>query len=158
MPGAQVPTCQRLAKTCYDHSSRLVCVLAALYCNSQLYAQPIQREPNLKFQVRVSHPNALFFSSESGLNPYDARRTCDRTTDGLLCYREMGWVDTYMNQPDVEAALGANPQRTFEFCNMAINQAFLLQGDSMCNTPALFPPLINDGVNTEVVSLRWERW
>ena len=120
----KVPTCQRLVKTCYDHSSRcFVCVLAALYCNSQLYAQPIQPKPSLKFQVHVSRPNALFFSSESGLNPYDAHRPCDRTTDGPLCYREMGWVDTHMNQLDVNAALGANPQRPFESCNMAINQA-----------------------------------
>ena len=151
----KVPTCQRLAKACYDYGSRLACVPAALYCNSQLYA-PIQREPNLK--PRVSQLDALFFSSESGLNPYDARRPCDRTTDGPLCYREMGWVDTYMNQPDVKAALGANPQRTFESCNMAINQAFLLQGDSMHNTPALLPPLINDGVRLLVYAGNAGEW
>ncbi|KAF8126125.1 Alpha/Beta hydrolase protein [Boletus edulis] len=121
---AKVPTCQSLAKSCYDWNSRFVCVPAALYCNSQLYG-PIQ---------------------QSGLNPYDARRSCDPTTDGPLCYREMGWIETYLNQPDVKAALGVNPQRNFESCNMAINQAFMLQGDSMHNTPALLPPLINDGV------------
>ncbi|KAI9568628.1 Alpha/Beta hydrolase protein [Boletus coccyginus] len=121
---AKVPICQRLVKACYDYNSRLVCVPAALYCNSQLYA-PIQ---------------------QSGFNPYDARRPCDPTTDGPLCYRELGWVETYLNQPDVKAALGVNPQRNFESCNMATNQAFMLQGDSMHNTPALLPPLINDRV------------
>ncbi|KAG6379737.1 peptidase S10 serine carboxypeptidase [Boletus reticuloceps] len=121
---AKVPTCQSLVKSCYDWNSRFVCVPAALYCNSQLYG-PIQ---------------------QSGLNPYDARRSCDPTTDGPLCYQEMGWIETYLNQPDVKAALGVNPQRNFESCNMAMNQAFMLQGDSMHNTPALLPPLINDGV------------
>lgn len=90
--------------------------------------------------------NLVFSSLESGLNPYDARRPCDPATDGPLCYQEMGWIETYLNQPDVKAALGVNPQRKFESCNMAINQAFLFQGDSMHNTPALLPPLINDGV------------
>jgi carboxypeptidase C (cathepsin A) len=39
---SKVPTCQRLIKSCRDFNSRLTCVPAALYCNSQLYA-PIQR-------------------------------------------------------------------------------------------------------------------
>ncbi|KAG9311668.1 Alpha/Beta hydrolase protein [Chiua virens] len=120
----KVPTCQTLTKACYDYNSRFVCVPAALYCNTQLYA-PIQ---------------------QSGLNPYDARRPCDRSKDGPLCYQEMSWVETYLNQADVKAALGVNPQRNFESCNMAVNQAFTFQGDSMHNTPALLPPLINDGV------------
>ena len=51
-----------------------------------------------------------------------------------------------MNQPEVKAALGVNPQRTFESCNMGITKSFLLQGDAMHNTAALLPPLINDGV------------
>ncbi|KAF8833259.1 peptidase S10, serine carboxypeptidase [Paxillus ammoniavirescens] len=121
---SKVPTCQRLVKACYDFESRFTCVPAALYCNSQLYA-PIQ---------------------QSGLNPYDARRTCIPEKDGPLCYKEMGWIETYMNDPAVKAALGVNPQRNFESCNMAVNQAFLLQGDSMHNTPALLPEMINDGV------------
>lgn len=33
---AKVPTCQRLLKSCYDFNSRLTCVPALLYCNSQL--------------------------------------------------------------------------------------------------------------------------
>lgn len=121
---SKVPTCQRLIKSCRDFNSRLTCVPAALYCNSQLYA-PIQ---------------------QSGLNPYDARIKCDREKDGPLCYRQMGWIETYMNDPEVKAALGVNPQRKFESCNMAVNQAFMLQGDSMRNTPLLLTDMINDGV------------
>lgn len=102
--------------------------------------------------------NLVFSSLESGLNPYDARRPCDPETDGPLCYQEMGWVETYLNQPDIKAALGVNPQRKFESCNMAINQAFLLQGDSMHNTPALLPPLINDGVRLLVYAGNAGEW
>lgn len=40
---SKVPTCQRLISACYSTHSRLACVPAAMYCNSQLYG-PIQRE------------------------------------------------------------------------------------------------------------------
>ncbi|KAH7882369.1 Alpha/Beta hydrolase protein [Phlebopus sp. FC_14] len=121
---SKVPTCQRLIKACYNFNSRFACVPAVLYCSTQLYA-PIQ---------------------QSGLNPYDARRPCDPEQDGALCYEELTWIETWMNDPKVKAALGVNPDIKFESCNMAVNQAFTLQGDSMHNTPALLPEMINDGV------------
>jgi len=35
---------------------------------------------------------------------YDARKKCDKAPekDGPLCYKEMGWMETYLNQPDVK--------------------------------------------------------
>ena len=42
---SKVPTCQRLIEACYKYNSRLACVPAAMYCNSQLYG-PIQRAYN----------------------------------------------------------------------------------------------------------------
>ena len=51
-----------------------------------------------------------------------------------------------MNDPKIKAALGANPSRTFESCNMEVNQAFMFQGDGMHNSALLLPELINDGV------------
>lgn len=41
----KVPTCQRLVKSCYDFNSRLTCVPALLYCNSQLMAPLIRAFP-----------------------------------------------------------------------------------------------------------------
>lgn len=120
----KVPTCQRLIKACRSFPSRLTCVPAALYCNQQLYG-PIQ---------------------QSGLNPYDARRKCDPEEDGPLCYKQMGWVETWLNDPKVKAELGANPDRDFQSCNMAINQAFLFEGDSMHDSSLLLPDLINNGI------------
>ena len=57
----------------------------------------------------------------------------------------MGWIDTYLNQPDVKAELGVSPEREFATCNMAVNQAFALSGD-WSNTALLLPELVNDGV------------
>jgi carboxypeptidase C (cathepsin A) len=83
---------------------------------------------------------------ETGLNPYDVRKKCDRSKDGDLCYRQMGWIETWMNDPKHKVALGVDPERTFTSCNMEVNQAFMLQGDGMHNSAALLPDLVNDGI------------
>ena len=82
------------------------------------------------------------------MNPYDVRRKCDRSEskDGPLCYKQMGWIETWLNNPTNKAALGVDPSKTFESCNMQVNQAFTLAGDGMHNSAALLPELINDGV------------
>src|SRR2546426_593984 len=84
--------------------------------------------------------------SETGLNPYDVRKTCDRQKDGNLCYKQMQWIEAWMNNPKNKAALGVNPKRDFESCNMAVNQAFTMAGDGMHNSASLLPELIEDGV------------
>lgn len=55
---------------------------------------------------------------------YDVRKTCDKSPekDGPLCYREMGWMETYLNKPDVKKELGAPESAIFQSCNMQINQ------------------------------------
>ncbi|TFK34920.1 carboxypeptidase C [Crucibulum laeve] len=120
----KVPTCQRLIKSCYQFNSRLTCVPAVLYCNTQLFGPLMQ----------------------TGLNPYDVRRKCDRAKDGDLCYVQMKWIETWMNDPKNKVALGVNPDRTFASCNMDVNQAFTMNGDGMHNSALLLPELVNDGV------------
>ncbi|KAG5639177.1 hypothetical protein H0H81_006081 [Sphagnurus paluster] len=120
---AKIPTCQRLIKTCYQFNSRFPCVGATLYCNT-MFAPLMQL----------------------GLNPYDVRRKCDRSTDGDLCYKQLLWVETWMNNPAHKAALGVNPELTFASCNMDVNKAFVMQGDGMHNSAALLPELVNDGI------------
>jgi len=120
----KAPNCQRLIKSCYSFNSKLTCVPAGLYCNSQLFGPLMQ----------------------TGLNPYDVRKKCDRSKDGDLCYRQMGWIETWMNDPKNKVALGVDPERTFTSCNMEVNQAFMLQGDGMHNSAALLPDLVNDGI------------
>ena len=59
-----------------------------------------------------------------GLNMYDVRRPCDKSPDkdGQLCYREMGWMETYLNDPKIKKDLGAPENIQFQSCNMDINQ------------------------------------
>ena len=77
---------------------------------------------------------------------YDVRKKCDKSKDGDLCYREMNWIDTWMNERKHMEALGVDPSRKFASCNMEVNQAFTLQGDGAHNSAILLPDLINDGV------------
>ena len=83
---------------------------------------------------------------ETGKNLYDVRRPCGRQKDGPLCYRELTWIETYLNDAEVKAALGVQPDLKFASCNMEINQAFLFQGDGSHNSAILLPDLINDGI------------
>ncbi|KAF8655864.1 hypothetical protein AX16_002947 [Volvariella volvacea WC 439] len=120
----KVPTCQRLIKSCYQFNSRFPCVTAQLYCNTQLMGPLVQ----------------------TGLNPYDVRRKCDRAKDGNLCYIQMSWIEKWMNDPKNKAALGVDPSKEFASCNMEVNQAFTFQGDGMHNSARLLPELINNNV------------
>ena len=85
-------------------------------------------------------------SLELGLNVYDVRRTCDRQTDGPLCYKGLVWVETWMNDPAIKEELGVPPSLTFESCNTEVNQAFAGQADGMRNSALLLTDLINEGV------------
>lgn len=58
----------------------------------------------------------------------------------------MGWIENWMNEPFNKAALGVDPTRKFESCNMDVNQAFTMQGDGMHNSATLLPELIEDGI------------
>lgn len=51
-----------------------------------------------------------------------------------------------MNNPKHKAALGVNPELTFQNCNMDVNQAFTMNGDGMHNSASLLPELINNGI------------
>ncbi|PKI85614.1 carboxypeptidase C [Malassezia vespertilionis] len=121
-------TCQKLMEKCERLDNRLICVPTALFCWGALYA-PVQ---------------AL------GVNMYDLRRKCDREVDGDLCYPEMGYMEILMNKPHVKSQLGVPSQVTFQSCNMKVNQAFMLQGDSMIDAAALLPPLLEDGIRVLV--------
>ena len=83
---------------------------------------------------------------ELGLNPYDVRRKCDRKTDGDLCYKEIQWIDAWMNIPSTKTALGVDPDRNFESCSRQVGMGFMLQGDGVHNSAALLPELVNNGI------------
>ncbi|WVR09210.1 hypothetical protein IAU60_006272 [Kwoniella sp. DSM 27419] len=127
----KAPRCQNLISSCYKTNSKFSCVPAALYCWS------------------------IFNELQNlGLNMYDVRRKCDKSkdADGPLCYREMGWMETYLNKPEVKASLGAPDNVKFQSCNMQINQNFLLQGDAMHYAGGLLPELIESGIRVLIYS------
>lgn len=96
-------TCTNLIDQCYKYNSRLTCTPAGLYCWSSMYGD----------------------AQDSGLNLYDVRRKCDRSPDkdGQLCYREMMYMETYMNRPEVKKSFGVPDSIEYQACNMQINQA-----------------------------------
>ena len=51
-----------------------------------------------------------------------------------------------MNDQKHMKALGVDPSRKFQSCNMQVNQAFAMQGDGAHNSAALLPDLVEDGV------------
>ncbi|KAF9067341.1 carboxypeptidase C [Rhodocollybia butyracea] len=122
---AKVPVSLKhpLINSCYSFNSRLTCVPALLYCNSQLLGPLMQL----------------------GLNPYDVRRKCDRAKDGDLCYREMNGVAIFMNDQKNKVTLGVDPTVTFENCNMEVNQAFSAQGMGCTTVPSFFHPSSTTG-------------
>lgn len=96
--------CLNLIESCYESESVWTCVPASIYCNNAQLA-PFQR---------------------TGKNVYDVRKECE----GQLCYSDMEYIDTYLNQDYVQEAIGAEVDH-FESCNFDINRNFLFNGDWM---------------------------
>ena len=97
-----LPRCQSLIERCYDSDSVWACVPSAIYCNNAMLG-PYQ---------------------QTGRNVYDIRGPCEDSSN--LCYKEMGWIQEYLNKPAVMKALGAEVQ-SYESCNFDINRNFLFQ-------------------------------
>jgi cathepsin A (carboxypeptidase C) len=70
----------------------------------------------------------------------------DRAKDGDLCYRQMNWIATWMNNAANKKELGVPANLRFDSCNMEVNQAFFKQGDGMHNSAALLPEIIDDDI------------
>ena len=84
--------------------SRFACVPANIYCFSGVFGD----------------------LQGLGLNMYDVRKKCDKSEDKdgpvsfpllttllkradlQLCYKEMGWMETYMNKPEVKKRKSAS--------------------------------------------------
>ena len=89
---------------------------------------------------------------------YDLRRKCDKSKDGDLCYREMGWIEKWMNVKAHKEALGVNPTFEFQSCNMQVNQDFTAQADGMRNSALLLTDLVNEGVRLLVYAGNAGMW
>ncbi|KAK8050613.1 carboxypeptidase Y [Apiospora phragmitis] len=102
---------------CYDSQSVWNCVPSAIYCNNALIG-PFQR---------------------SGYNVYDIREKCKDPEN--LCYSQSAWIASYLNQPEVMKALGAEVTG-YESCNSELNRNFLFNGDWSKPFHLLVPDLL----------------
>ena len=58
-----------------------------------------------------------------------------------------------MNAPENKKALGANPNKNFTSCNLAVNEEFAVTGEAMKNTTvALLPELVDGGIRLLVMA------
>mgnify|MGYP003361659101 CR=1 FL=1 len=103
-----LPRCLSLIESCYNTESVWTCVPASLYCNNAQLG-PYQ---------------------QTGKNVYDVRKECK----GQLCYEEVEYVSSFLNQKFVKEQIGIDPSqidKDFEGCNFDINRNFLFTGDWM---------------------------
>jgi len=114
-----LPRCTSLINNCYKSESVWSCVPASIYCNNAMIG-PYQR---------------------TGMNVYDIRGPCEDSNN--LCYSEMGWIQDYLNKPEVLEALGAEVSN-YESCNFDINRNFLLHGDWMLPFQKFVPDLLKE--------------
>lgn len=101
------PRCAALVKLCYTAPSALTCVPATYYCETKLYGP----------------------YGETGLNPYDIRKDC--ADEGANCYKEMDYMDDYLNLDYVKAAVGASNIDIYTSCDDTVFRNFILSGDEM---------------------------
>lgn len=100
-----LPLIQRLINSCYSHQDSLHCVPAIVSSYGLV-------QPYLK----------------TGLNVYDIRSECEDSAGGL-CYKGMDYVVDYLNDPAVQAALGAEAT-DFSACgNGPVGTDFGYSGD-----------------------------
>lgn len=100
----QAPRCRFLSEGCYSTGLTFSCIVAGAYCENM----------------------AMNAYSKTGLNVYDIRGKCE--TDEDLCYAAMGDIEKYLNQPEVQTALGSDVSH-YEGCNNDVFASFLLTGD-----------------------------
>lgn len=101
------PKCAALTQLCYNAPNAFTCVPATYYCETKLYGP----------------------YGETGLNPYDIRKDC--AEQGGNCYKEMDYLDDYLNLEYVREAVGASNIDIFTSCDDTVFRNFILSGDEM---------------------------
>lgn len=97
--------CNSLIESCYNSESAWTCVPATLYCNNAMMG-PYQ---------------------QTGRNVYDVRTDCE---GGSLCYKDLDYIDQYLNKDEVKEAVGAEVDN-YQGCNFDTNRNFMFAGDWM---------------------------
>merc|ERR550537_1421138 len=80
------------------------------------------------------------------MNPYDMRVKCAKPP---LCY-DFSNVKTFLDQPEVKAAIGVPANRHWADCNRAVALSFELSGDWMQSFETKIPDQLADGIRVLV--------
>ena len=82
-----------------------------IYCNTQIFG-PLM---GAFFFFRPHKVNSNYLAQQKipTLTPMMSAPPCNREENCDLCYPQMGWVDTYFNQPSVKVELGVSLEREF---------------------------------------------
>lgn len=67
-------------------------------------------------------------------------------------------METYLNKPEVKEQLGVHPEANFASCNMEVNRAFLMTGDSQHNSAALLPDMLASGIRVLIYAGNQDAW
>ncbi|OAX37709.1 peptidase S10 serine carboxypeptidase [Rhizopogon vinicolor AM-OR11-026] len=141
---AAVPVCKRMIEACYKFESPLTCVPATGYCWQGIFG-PIFSGSTFDPPIMGSTLKLYFLGH--GYNYYDARKKCSEKEDGSVCYKEVQWVEKWLNVAEHKVALGVDAGFEFASCNILLNLKFnYLHGDGMKNGAALLPELIASGI------------
>ncbi|KAJ6532984.1 serine carboxypeptidase [Mycena capillaripes] len=130
--------CAEMLQSCYARNTPDVCGLANEYCIFDMFG-PLE---------------------VIGVNTNDVRKKCDKTKQAS-CWKEVPWIEAYMNSPRVRDAIGAAPNRTFIDINTEIMLDFIGRGDGAHPTHRLLTALVNDGVPVADMVCNYigkERW
>ena len=133
-----LPQCRKLTEACYKFDNAIACASAETYCAQVLEdLVPCISHPSL-----IHSQNADIISA-TGLNPFDVRKPC---TEKDICYKELKWVETFMNNASVKAQLGVDPARSFVNGSPSVYLGFRFSGDGARNSAPLLTNLVNNGV------------
>ncbi|SCU90659.1 LADA_0F05622g1_1 [Lachancea dasiensis] len=114
-----MPRCSALAEACSSSGSLFPCIAAGVYCENM----------------------AMNAYEKTGLNVYDIRAPCE-TEKSAFCYRGIGYIEDYLNQPSVQAAVGSDVSH-FTGCNDKVFLSFQLSGDEVRPFQQYVAELIN---------------
>ncbi|CAE6398818.1 unnamed protein product [Rhizoctonia solani] len=118
---SRIPRFRELFQQCRDFETPLTCVPAMIHSRTDLQ-EGFER---------------------TGLNRFDVRKSCTGLTN---CYRELGWAQSYLNHPEMKAALGLPDKVNYNWISADISRAFTRTGDDSHDAMPAVQELLEDGV------------
>ncbi|KAG9019709.1 hypothetical protein FRB90_010979 [Tulasnella sp. 427] len=131
--------CGRRVQECYDIGTIEVWYVSQSFILIQFLTW---RVPSGK-ALNWCDENVFSAPEKLGINPFDTRIKCPNAP---LCYAEMEWLTTWLNNQTVKAELGVPSALDFSSCNWDLNKAMTDSGEGARNAAALLPELLADGI------------